>query len=280
MPSAHGAICVSKILKLDEEGTMTLKIPASNLAKAILVTGGSRGIGRAISVKLADTAIPVFVNYHSNSDAAEQTCDQIRLSGGQAHPIQCDVADRTAVSNMFSEIRKQGYWVHTLINNAGISKDAPLVTMTADDWRTVLSTNLDAGFYSLRAALATMISRRSGQVVNVASVGGIRASIGQANYAAAKAGMIALTRNLAREIGTYGIRVNAVAPGYIDTDMLTQMRDNPKGKEMLEFATSRMIPLGRLGSTEEVAQCVAFLCSKAAAYVTGQVLVVDGGLSV
>ena len=255
-------------------------IPAAQLRKAILVTGASRGIGRAIAVALADPKLTIFINYRNDLRAAEETCAQVRASGGAAFPIGADVADRDAVAAMFADIRNRGFWIQTLVNNAGIVKDNLLATMSANDWRDVLGTNLDSSFYCIRAALTAMMTRRNGQVINVASVSALRAQAGQTNYAAAKAGMLALTRVLAREVGRYGIRVNAVAPGFIETDMLAELRATDKGRAMLEDASKNLIPLGRFGSREEVAQTVAFLCSKAAGYITGHVLVVDGGLSV
>jgi 3-oxoacyl-[acyl-carrier protein] reductase len=248
--------------------------------KAALVTGGSRGIGRAVSIALAATDIPVFVNYKSGSAAAEETCAAIQAAGGIATPIQADVSDRDSVKKMFGQIRDSGYWVHTLVNNAGIVRDQLCAMMSASDWRDVLGTNLDSAFYCIREAAATMISRRGGQIVNMASVSGLRGQPGQANYGAAKAGLAALTRTLAREVGRYNIRVNAVAPGFIDTDMLRELNANPRSKAVLDEARDRFIPLGRFGTVEDVARSVAFLASPAASYITGHVLVVDGGMSI
>jgi len=248
--------------------------------KAALVTGGSRGIGRAISLGLAGTGIPVFVNFSKDVSAADETCKVIRSAGGIAEPIQADVSDREAVKTMFAEIRSQGFWVNTLVNNAGILRDRLCAVMSAKDWREVLGTNLDSAFYCIREALSPMITRRSGQIINVASVSGLRGQAGQANYSAAKAGLIALTRTLAREVGRYNIRVNAVAPGFIDTDMLRQIAADDRIRAMLEEVREKLIPLGRFGTAEEVAQCVIFLISPAASYLTGHVLVIDGGMTI
>lgn len=243
----------------------------SRSKKAALVTGGSRGIGRAISIALGSSGTPVFVNFKSDALAAAEVCRVIRDSGGTAEPIQADISDRKAVQAMFADLRSRGYWVQTLVNNAGIVRDQLCAAMSAGDWREVLGTNLDGAFHCVREAASSMMVRRSGQIINIASVGGLRSRPGQANYAAAKAGMIALTRTLAQELGRYNIRVNAIAPGFIDTAMLHGMPANTLEKH---------IPLGRLGRAEEVAQCAVFLASPSASYVTGHVLVVDGGLSV
>lgn len=253
---------------------------AARPQKAVLVTGGSRGIGRAICAAMADPAMPVFVNYARNPQAAEETCAMVEQSGGKAFAIQADVSDHEQVQQMFQFVREQGYWVHTLINNAGIVADTIAASMSIEQWRSVLATNLDGSFFCIRTALSTMSARKSGRIVNIASVSGIKAQPGQVNYAASKAGVMALTRGLARELGRYGVRVNAVAPGFIETEMLSDLRNSEKGEEFLQQTAAAAIPLGRLGQPEEIASVVRFLCSKAASYITGQVITVDGGLSV
>lgn len=247
--------------------------------KAILVTGGSRGIGRAICLALADLEMPVFVNYARQRDAALQTCAALADAGATGIPVHADVADQEQVTRMFAEIREQGYWVHTLVNNAGIVADNIAATMSGEQWRGVLSTNLDGAFYCCRAAMGSMTVRKGGRIINVSSVSGLQAQVGQVNYAASKAGVLAMTRGMALELGRYNVRVNAVAPGFIDTEMLDQVRSTERGAQMLA-QPGQHIPLGRLGQPEEVAGVVRFLCSKAAGYITGQVIVVDGGLNV
>ena len=253
---------------------------SSKLHQSILVTGGSRGIGRAIAISLVRDKIPIFVNYNTDYDSAKKTCNLIKGLGGHAFPIAANIADSNAVSKMFDKIHKQGFWVHTLVNNAGITKDNLFALMSKENWNNVLNVNLSGSFYCISRALKMMIVNRSGQIVNVSSVSGIRGAVGQANYSASKAGIIALTRSLAREVGPYGIRVNAVAPGFIETDMLVQLRSTVSGKKILKDMKNKLIPLCRFGLPEEVAESVRFVCSEAAGYITGHVLVIDGGLSI
>lgn len=249
-------------------------------ARAILVTGGSRGIGRAACVALADLGMPIYVNYAKGRAAADETCALVEQAGGQARPVQARVDDPAEVQAMFDQIRADGHWVHTLVNNAGIVADNMAAMMTLEQWRSVISTNLDGAFHCTRAALSTMSVRKAGSIVNVASVSGLRAQPGQINYAASKAGLMAVTRGLAREMGRYGVRVNAVAPGFIETDMLEGVKSSERGQVMLDEALKQQAALRRAGQPKEVASVIRFLCTPASSYVTGQTIVVDGGLSV
>lgn len=253
---------------------------ASKPQKSILVTGGSRGIGRAICLALSDMALPIFVNYHKNLQEAEATCALIVEAGGKAMPVMAQVGNPENVQVMFDFIRGQNCWVHTLVNNAGIVADAMAATMSQQQWQSVISTNLDGTFYCTRAALASMTVRKAGCIVNIASVSSIKAQLGQINYAASKAGVMAMTRVLSKEVGRYGVRVNAIAPGFVQTEMLDELVSSDKGRIMLEQATKQMIALGRAGKPEEIGAVVRFLCSPEASYITGHTLVVDGGLSV
>jgi 3-oxoacyl-[acyl-carrier protein] reductase len=242
--------------------------------KTALVTGSSRGIGRAIATELARRGARVIVNYRAGSAAAEEACAAIAAAGGQARAIGADVSQSEDVDRLFSEATAAFGPVEILVNNAGIARDNLLLRMSDDDWDAVQQTNLRAAFLCTRAALRGMLRARWGRVVNVGSVIALGANPGQANYAAAKAGLIALTRTVAREVGSRGITVNAVLPGYIETDMTADL------SEAARKHLSERIALERLGRPDDIAQAVAYLCSPAGDYITGSAMVVDGGLSI
>ena len=240
--------------------------------KTAVVTGGSRGIGRAIAVALAAEGAKVAVIYAGNAAAAEETLSLIKEQGGEAVAMQCDVADDAAVSDMINAVKEQFVSVDILVNNAGITRDGLLMRMKEGDWQAVLDTNLTGVFHCTKAVTKLMMKQRSGAIINITSVVGQTGNAGQANYAAAKAGMIGFTKSVAKELASRGIRVNAVAPGCIDTDMTAVLSDAVK-EDML-----KSIPLGRVAQPEEVAKAVVFLASDNASYITGQVLNVDGGM--
>ena len=240
--------------------------------KTAVVTGGSRGIGRAIAVALAAEGAKVAVIYAGNAAAAEETLSLIKEQGGEAVAMQCDVADDAAVSDMINAVKEQFGSVDILVNNAGITRDGLLMRMKEGDWQTVLDTNLTGVFHCTKAVTKLMMKQRSGAIINITSVVGQTGNAGQANYAAAKAGMIGFTKSVAKELASRGIRVNAVAPGCIDTDMTAVLSDAVK-EDML-----KSIPLGRVAQPEEVAKAVVFLASDNASYITSQVLNVDGGM--
>lgn len=240
--------------------------------KTAVVTGGSRGIGRAIAVALAAEGAKVAVIYAGNAAAAEETLSLIKEQGGEAVAMQCDVADDAAVSDMINAVKEQFGSVDILVNNAGITRDGLLMRMKEGDWQTVLDTNLTGVFHCTKAVTKLMMKQRSGAIINITSVVGQTGNAGQANYAAAKAGMIGFTKSVAKELASRGIRVNAVAPGCINTDMTAVLSDAVK-EDML-----KSIPLGRVAQPEEVAKAVVFLSSDNASYITGQVLNVDGGM--
>lgn len=248
------------------------------MKKAILVTGGSRGIGREICINLAKYKHPIFVNYHANDEAAQATAKQISEEFGiEVFPVKFDVANSDAVDQAIRAIKAKGYWIHTLVNNAGILRDRLLTVMDNKSWEEVINTNLNGTFYVIRACATSMVAKRSGCIINVASLVAIRGQTGQANYSASKGGVISLTRSLARELAPSNIRVNAVTPGYIDTEMLGNLSDALKVK--IDAAIQEHVPMNRMGKAKEVAEVVNFLASTGASYMTGQVINIDGGMS-
>lgn len=240
--------------------------------KVALVTGGSRGIGRAIALTLAQHGADVAINYAGNTAAAEEVKTAIEGMGRKALLVQGSVADTDGVQAIVNQVVKELGRLDILINNAGITRDGLLMRMKEADWDAVLETNLKGVYNCSKAVMRTMMKQKSGRIVNMASVVGEMGNAGQANYAAAKAGVIGFTKSLAKEVASRGITVNAVAPGFIATDMTSVLTDEQKAE------MARTIPLGRAGQPQDVANAVLFLVSEEAAYITGQVLNVDGGM--
>lgn len=240
--------------------------------RVVVVTGGSRGIGRAICAALSAPGTVVHFNYNSNPDAARATADAIEAAGGRAVYRQVDVASEEAVSAYLGAIIKDAGRLDVLVNNAGITRDGLLVRMKAADWDAVMDVNLKGTFNCMKIAAKAMMKQRYGRIVNISSVVGAAGNPGQANYVASKAGIIGLTKAVARELASRNITVNAVAPGYIATDMTDDLGEKAKA------AMVEQIPMGRIGTPQEIAGVVAFLTSPAADYITGQVIHVSGGM--
>lgn len=238
-----------------------------------VVTGGSRGIGRAVTVRLAEEGYDVAFCYRAAGDAAKETVRLVEAAGGRCYADVCDVVDPDAVAAFLRRAEAELGPVRVLVNSAGIIRDKPMVLMSHADWTSVLDTNLNGTFNFCRSALLGMMKRRRGVIVNMSSVSGVYGHAGQTNYSAAKAGINGMSRALAKEVAGHGIRVNAVAPGFIETDMTATLTDKTR-QQALE-----LIPLRRFGSVEAVAELTAFLVSDRADYITGQVIQVDGGIA-
>jgi 3-oxoacyl-[acyl-carrier protein] reductase len=239
-----------------------------------LVTGGSRGIGAAICDELAAAGAVVAVNYARNADAAAAVCERIAAAGGTAHAVQGDIGSAAGAAALVEHVESEIGPIAALVNNAGITRDDLIMRLSEESWREVIDTNLGGAFFTCRAVARPMMKRRAGAIVNMSSIVGVRGNAGQTNYAASKAGLLGLTKSLAKELGSRGIRVNAIAPGYIATELTDALPE--AARDAILGAT----PLGRLGEPEDVARAVRFLVSDAAAFVTGDVLAVDGGLGI
>jgi len=241
--------------------------------KIALVTGASRGIGKEIALSLAKEGAGVILNYNGSKEKAEQAAEEIRVAGGNAEIYQCNVSDFDACGAMISELIKKYGRIDILVNNAGITRDGLLMKMSEEDFDAVVNTNLKGAFNTIRHMSRYFLKQRSGKIINISSVSGILGNAGQANYSASKAGVIGLTKSVARELASRGINVNAIAPGFVATDMTDAMTDDAKA------AMTDAIPLKRIGTTKDIANMAVFLASDMSDYITGQVFAVDGGMS-
>ena len=242
--------------------------------KNAIITGGVRGIGKAIAEEFCKNGANVMLCYRSNAEAAEKTADELAAYGTKVEVMQGDVANPEHAKEVVKKTKERFGSVDILVNNAGITNDKLLMRMSDDDFRSVIDTNLNGAFYFLREASQIMIKQKYGRIINMSSVVGVRGNPGQINYCASKAGVIGMTLSAAKEIGRRGITVNAIAPGFIETDMTSVLTEEQKS------ATLAAISLGRMGTPQDIANTALFLASDAASYITGQVICVDGGISI
>jgi 3-oxoacyl-[acyl-carrier protein] reductase len=242
--------------------------------KVALVTGAGRGIGREIALTLARAGATVIVNYNGSKASADEVVGEIIKNGGEAEAIQCNVSDFNACAEFTKNVIDKYKKVDILVNNAGVTRDNLIMRMSEEDYDIVLDTNLKGAFNMIKHLSRSFIKQKAGKIINISSVSGVMGNAGQANYSASKAGVIGLTKSVAREFASRGINVNAVAPGFIDTDMTKNMTDEAKSQ------VNGMIPMGKMGTTSDIANLVLFLAGENSNYITGQVICVDGGMAI
>jgi 3-oxoacyl-[acyl-carrier protein] reductase len=242
--------------------------------KVAIVTGAGRGIGREIALTLAKKGATVIVNYNGSKQAADEVVEKITQNGGSAESVQCNVSDYNACADFAKSVLDKYKKVDILVNNAGVTRDNLIMRMSEEDFDLVLDTNLKGAFNMIKHLSRSFIKQKAGKIINISSVSGILGNAGQANYSASKAGVIGLTKSVAREFASRGINVNAVAPGFVDTDMTNNMTDDAKSQ------INGMIPMGKMGTTKDIADLVLFLAGDNSNYITGQVICVDGGMAI
>jgi 3-oxoacyl-[acyl-carrier protein] reductase len=242
--------------------------------KVAIVTGAGRGIGREIALALAKNGATVIVNYNGSKQGADEVVGEITQNSGVAEAIQCNVSDFSACADFAKSVIEKYKKVDILVNNAGVTRDNLIMRMSEEDFDTVLDTNLKGAFNMIKHLSRNFIKQKSGKIINISSVSGVMGNAGQANYSASKAGIIGLTKSIAREFASRGINVNAVAPGFIDTDMTKNMTEDAKSQ------INSMIPMGKMGTTSDIANLVLFLAGDNSNYITGQVICVDGGMAI
>ncbi|MBL7070602.1 MAG: 3-oxoacyl-[acyl-carrier-protein] reductase [Candidatus Omnitrophica bacterium] len=242
--------------------------------KVAIISGGSRGIGRAVALELANEGADIAFNYLKSEDRALEVKKEIESKGRKALIFKSDVKNLAQMKNMVNETKEKFGRLDIIVNNAGILRDKALMLMGVEDWEDVISTNLSGAFNLIKAAIVTLMKEKQGNIINITSVAGIKGMPRQVNYSASKAGLVGMTKALAKEVASYNIRVNAIAPGYIDTDMVGGLKENHKTELM------KRIPLNRFGTPDEVAKVVTFLASERSKYITGQVISIDGGLAI
>lgn len=242
--------------------------------KVAVVTGASRGLGRQIAVTLAKEGATVIVNYNGSADKAKEVVNEIVNAGGQAEAVKCNVSEFAKAEELIKYVIEKYKKLDILVNNAGITRDNLLMKMSEEEFDAVISTNLKGAFNCIKHVSRQMLKQKGGRIINISSVSGVIGNMGQANYCASKAGLIGLTKSVARELGSRGITVNAIAPGFIETEMTEVLPE-----AILKAAVDNQIPLKRLGKPEDVAETAVFLASEKAAYITGQVICVDGGMA-
>lgn len=256
-------------MRVFQEGGITLELKGMNA----LVTGGSRGIGKAIAIELSNQGANVAISFVNNESKAKEVVAEIEKNGVKGLAVKANVSKEEDVNNMVDAVNKELGSIDILVNNAGITKDNLLIRMKIEDWDDVINTNLKGAYLCTKAVTRGMMKKRFGKIVNIASVVGVSGNAGQANYSASKAGIIGFTKSIAKELGSRGINVNAIAPGFVETDMTKVLSEDIK-KQMLDI-----IPLKKFAQPKDIANVVAFLCSEKGSYITGQVINVDGGMN-